>query len=88
MSGPGVISAERWRENWRAVSDGATLQLELPRSRAGRRARLASIQAPGNSDPRRTDKSGPSPAMLATFYLGILPTRVIDYALQSIQTIF
>ena len=27
-------------------------------------------------------------AMLATFYLGILPTRVIDYALQSIQTIF
>ena len=44
MSGPGVISAERWRENWRAVSDGATLQLELPRSRAGRRARLASIR--------------------------------------------
>jgi NADH-quinone oxidoreductase subunit N len=27
-------------------------------------------------------------AMLATFYLGVLPTRVIDYALQSIQTIF
>jgi NADH-quinone oxidoreductase subunit N len=27
-------------------------------------------------------------AMLATFYLGVLPTRVIDIALQSIQTIF
>jgi NADH-quinone oxidoreductase subunit N len=27
-------------------------------------------------------------AMLATFYLGVLPTRVLDYALQSIQTIF
>jgi NADH-quinone oxidoreductase subunit N len=27
-------------------------------------------------------------ATLATFYLGVLPTRVIDYALQSIQTIF
>ena len=27
-------------------------------------------------------------AMVATFYLGILPARVIDYALQSIQTIF
>ena len=27
-------------------------------------------------------------AMIATFYLGILPTRVIDYAMQSIQTIF
>ena len=35
-------------------------------------ARLASIQAPGNSDPRRTDKSGPSPAMLATFYSTVL----------------
>jgi NADH-quinone oxidoreductase subunit N len=27
-------------------------------------------------------------AVLATFYLGILPTRVLDYALQSISTIF
>jgi NADH-quinone oxidoreductase subunit N len=27
-------------------------------------------------------------AMLVTFYLGVLPTRVIDAALQSIQTIF
>jgi NADH-quinone oxidoreductase subunit N len=27
-------------------------------------------------------------AVLATFYLGILPARVLDYALQSIQTIF
>jgi NADH-quinone oxidoreductase subunit N len=27
-------------------------------------------------------------AVLATFYLGVLPTRAIDYALQSIQTIF
>ena len=26
-------------------------------------------------------------ATIATFYLGVLPTRVIDYALQSIQTI-
>lgn len=44
MSGTGVISAERWRENWRALSDGHALQVELPRSRAGRRARLASIR--------------------------------------------
>jgi len=35
-------------------------------------ARLASVQAPGNSDPRRTDKSGPSPAVLATFYTTIV----------------
>ena len=27
-------------------------------------------------------------AMLATFYLGVLPTKVLEYALQSIQTIF
>jgi len=27
-------------------------------------------------------------AVLATFYLGVLPTKVLDYALQSIQTIF
>ena len=27
-------------------------------------------------------------AVLATFYLGVMPTRVIDYAMQSIQTIF
>src|SRR3954466_15089672 len=27
-------------------------------------------------------------AVLATLYLGVLPTRAIDYALQSIQTIF
>jgi NADH-quinone oxidoreductase subunit N len=26
-------------------------------------------------------------AMIVTFYLGVLPTKVIDYALQSIQTI-
>jgi len=26
-------------------------------------------------------------AVLATFYLGVLPTKVLDYALQSIQTI-
>jgi hypothetical protein len=44
LSGTGVISAERWRENWRAVGNGATLQLDLPRSRAGRRAHLASIR--------------------------------------------
>jgi hypothetical protein len=35
-------------------------------------ARLASIQAPGNSDLKRTDKSGPSPAQLATFYTTVL----------------
>jgi len=27
-------------------------------------------------------------AVIATIYLGVLPTRVLDYALQSIQTIF
>ena len=27
-------------------------------------------------------------AVIATFYLGVLPSRVLDYALQSIQTIF
>lgn len=43
MNGVGVISAERWRENWRAVSDGDALHLEVPRSRAERRAQLASI---------------------------------------------
>src|SRR3954470_7251454 len=43
--------------------------------------------------PARPRISGPamaglSFAVLATLYLGVLPTRVIDYALQSIQTIF
>jgi NADH-quinone oxidoreductase subunit N len=43
--------------------------------------------------PARPRVSGPAMAalafaMLATFYLGILPTRVLDYALASIQTIF
>jgi NADH-quinone oxidoreductase subunit N len=32
--------------------------------------------------------AGLAVATFATFYLGILPTRVIDYALQSISTIF
>jgi hypothetical protein len=27
-------------------------------------------------------------AVIVTFYLGVLPTKVIDVALQSIQTIF
>jgi NADH-quinone oxidoreductase subunit N len=35
-----------------------------------------------------TALAGLAVAMLATFYLGVLPTRVIDIALQSIQTIF
>jgi hypothetical protein len=26
--------------------------------------------------------------VLATFYLGVLPNRVLEYAMQSIQTIF
>src|SRR5262245_4060292 len=43
--------------------------------------------------PARPSVSGPAMtalafAMFATFYLGVLPTRVIDFALQSIQTIF
>jgi NADH-quinone oxidoreductase subunit N len=36
----------------------------------------------------RTAMAGLGFAMLATFYLGVLPTRVIEYALESIQTIF
>src|SRR3954468_23007580 len=35
----------------------------------------------------RTALAGLAFAMLVTFYLGVLPTRVIDIALQSIQTI-
>jgi NADH-quinone oxidoreductase subunit N len=31
--------------------------------------------------------AGLTAAMIVTFYLGVLPTKVIDYALQSIQTI-
>ena len=27
-------------------------------------------------------------ALLATFYLGVLPNKVLEYAMQSIQTIF
>jgi NADH-quinone oxidoreductase subunit N len=43
--------------------------------------------------PSRPAISGPAMAALAfaviaTLYLGVLPTRVLDYALQSIQTIF
>jgi NADH-quinone oxidoreductase subunit N len=45
------------------------------------------------SAPARPRVSAPSMAALgfatlAVFYLGVLPARVIDYALQSIQTIF
>src|SRR5262245_6402620 len=47
----------------------------------------------GAALPARPSISGPAMtalafAMFATFYLGVLPTRVIDFALQSIQTIF
>ena len=44
MSGAAVISAERWRENWRAVSGGDALHVSLSRSRSERRARLGSIR--------------------------------------------
>ena len=45
------------------------------------------------AEPARPAVSAPAMAALAfaviaTFYLGVLPTRVIDYALESIQTIF
>jgi NADH-quinone oxidoreductase subunit N len=45
------------------------------------------------ADAPRPTISGPAMAALAfaviaTIYLGVLPTRVLDYALQSIQTIF
>ena len=40
---------------------------------------------PGISAPAM---AGLALAVIATLYLGVLPTRVIDYALQSIQTIF
>ena len=42
------------------------------------------LPAPGHLRPG----DGRPRSMVATFYLGVLPTRVIDYALQSIQTIF
>jgi NADH-quinone oxidoreductase subunit N len=32
--------------------------------------------------------TGLSAAMLATFYLGVLPTRVIEYAVDSVKSIF
>ena len=45
------------------------------------------------SEPARPAVSAPAMAalafaMIATFYLGVLPARVIEYALESIQTIF
>jgi hypothetical protein len=43
LSGTGGISAERWRENWRSVSGGDALRVELSRSRPERRAKLAAI---------------------------------------------
>ena len=44
MSRTGFISAERWRENWRSVSGGDALRIELSRSRPERRARLAAVR--------------------------------------------
>jgi NADH-quinone oxidoreductase subunit N len=44
--------------------------------------------APPRPTVSATALAGLAFAMLATFYLGVLPTRVIDIALQSIQTIF
>ena len=38
------MSAERWRHNWRSVSGGDALRVELSHSRAERRARLAAIR--------------------------------------------
>jgi NADH-quinone oxidoreductase subunit N len=32
--------------------------------------------------------AGLAVAMLATFYLGVLPTRVIEYAVDSVKSIF
>jgi hypothetical protein len=44
LSGTGGMSAERWRHNWRSVSGGDALRVELSHSRAERRARLAAIR--------------------------------------------
>jgi hypothetical protein len=41
LSQVGVISAQRWRDNWRSVTAGDAVQFELPRSSAERRASLA-----------------------------------------------
>lgn len=45
----GTISAQRWRDNWRAVTPDGAVQLELPRSKAGRDTSLAAARelAPG-----------------------------------------
>lgn len=40
-----MISAARWRENWRVAGGGEALHVELPRTRTARRARLASVRA-------------------------------------------
>ncbi len=44
--------------------------------------------APPRPSVSATALAGLAFAVLATFYLGVMPTRVIDIALQSIQTIF
>jgi hypothetical protein len=51
LSDVGVISAERWRENWRAVAPGGAVRVGLPRWVPARRASLDAIRQlePGTS---------------------------------------
>jgi len=51
LSNAGVISAKRWRENWRAAAADNAVHVELPRRRSARRAALAYVRSlsPGTS---------------------------------------
>lgn len=40
-----MISADRWRENWRAVASDGAVRVELTRSRAKQRNCLATVRA-------------------------------------------
>jgi len=51
LSDAGVISAERWRENWRVVCSDEAVRVDVPRSRSARRERLTDVRdlGPGAS---------------------------------------
>lgn len=57
-----MISAHRWRDNWRSVAGGGAVHVELPRSRAGRGASAAAVRELGAGTPVVLSASAPGAA--------------------------
>jgi hypothetical protein len=59
LSDHGVISTRRWRDNWRALTAGGAVHVELPRSAARRRASLTTVRGLAAGTPVVLSASAP-----------------------------